>query len=106
VRGPQADHVLDQAGQRGNPQAGPLAQRHRPQTRLLVNRRSILIDLLVYLAILVIVICLVWWLLTQLPIPEPARKFVNIAIVVVVAIVVIMLLLRLGGGGVDLPRLR
>jgi small basic protein len=65
-----------------------------------------MIDLLVYLAILVIVICLVWWLLTQLPIPEEARKFINIAVVVVVAIVVIMLLLRLGGGGVDLPRLR
>ena len=60
---------------------------------------------IVYFAIFVILIVLVWWLLQQLPLPEPAGKFIQIAIVVVVAIVVIGFLLQLGGSGghISLP---
>lgn len=64
-----------------------------------------MIDLVIYLAVLVIVVCLVWWLIGQIPLPEPAAKFVRIAVVVVVAVVVIMLLLNLTGHGPPL-RLR
>lgn len=62
-----------------------------------------MIDLLVYVAILVIVVILVWWLLQQLPLPEPIGRILNIVLVVVVAIVIIMLLLNVTGHG---PALR
>ncbi len=64
-----------------------------------------MVDLVIYLAVVVILACLVWWLLTQLPLPEPAQKFISIAVVVVVAVVVIGLLLSFAGNGVPL-RLR
>lgn len=56
-----------------------------------------MITLLIYFAIACIVVILVFWLLSQVPIPEPARKFVTIGLVVVVAIVVIYFLLQLAG---------
>lgn len=63
-------------------------------------------DILIYFAILVIVVVLLWWLLQQLPLPEPAGRFIQIAIVVVVAIVVIGILLQFAsGGGTHFPRL-
>lgn len=64
-----------------------------------------MIDVVVYLAVLVIVVCLVWWLLTQLPLPEPAGKFITIAVVVFAAICAILILLSLTGSGPPL-RLR
>lgn len=64
-----------------------------------------MLDLVVYLAVLVIVVVLVWWLLTQMPLPEPAGRIVRIVVVVVVAVIAIMLLLQLTGAGPPL-RLR
>jgi hypothetical protein len=64
-----------------------------------------MIDLLVYLAVLVIVVALIWWLLSQLPLPGPIAKIVQIVVVVVVAIVLVMLLMNLTGHGPPL-RLR
>lgn len=64
-----------------------------------------MIDFVIYLAVLVILVVLVWWLLTQLPLPDPARKIIQIVAVVIVAVVAIMLLLQLGGTGPPL-RLR
>lgn len=58
-----------------------------------------MIDLLIYLAVLVIVVALVWWLLSQLGLPEPIGKIVTIAVVVIVAVVVIGLLLQVAGHG-------
>ncbi len=52
---------------------------------------SILITLLVYLA----VIGILWWAITQIPLPQPFR----VIAVVVVAIVSIFLLLSLVQGG-------
>jgi hypothetical protein len=55
-----------------------------------------MIHLLIVLAVAVIVIGLIYYLLSQIPIPEPARRFINIAIVVIAAIIVIVLLLQIG----------
>ena len=63
-------------------------------------------DILIYFAVLVIIVVFLWWLLSQLPLPEPAGKFIQIAIVAVVAIVVIGFLLQFGPGGFKLPQLR
>ncbi len=56
-------------------------------------------DIIIWFAVLVIIVVLLWWLLQQLPLPEPAGKFIQIAIVVVVAVVVIGFLLSLSGHG-------
>ena len=42
-----------------------------------------MLEIVIYVAILVIVLALVFWLLQQLPIPEPLNKFVIIAVVVI-----------------------
>lgn len=64
-----------------------------------------MISLLVTFAIIVIVIVVVWYLLQQLPLPDPAQKIIQIALVIVVAIVVIWLLMGLGGQA-SFPHLR
>lgn len=61
--------------------------------------------LLIWLAIIVIVILVVWFLLSKISLPEPAGTIIQIAIVVFVAIVVIGFLLQAGSGGLHLPRL-
>lgn len=58
-----------------------------------------MIDLIVYLAVLVIVFILIWWILSQLPLPEPIGRIVQIVLVVVAAIILISLLLNLSGHG-------
>lgn len=58
---------------------------------------GILITLLVYLCILGII----WWAITQIPLPPPFRVVVN----VVIAIVAIIMLLSLLGDGVHLQPL-
>lgn len=64
-------------------------------------------DILIYFAVLVIVVVVLWYLLQQVPLPEPAGKLIQIAIVVVVAVIVIGFLLNFGGGhGASLPHLR
>ena len=78
-------------------------ERHRE----LHARRDVIrfmVDILIYFAVLVIVLVLLWWLLQQLPLPEPAGKFIQIAIVVIVAVVVIAFLLQFTGGA-HLPHL-
>lgn len=62
-----------------------------------------MIELLIYLAILVIVVMVVWYLLQQMGLPEPAQRIITIALVVVVAIIVIGVLLNFAGmGGIPL----
>ena len=58
-----------------------------------------MIELLVWVAVLAIVVILIWWILTQLPLPDPARKIITIVLVVVVAIIAIGLLMNLAGMG-------
>lgn len=65
-----------------------------------------MIHLLIYLAVFVIIAIVVWYLLTQLGLPEPLNKIVLIAIVVIGAILIIGLLLSLDhGGGLSLSSL-
>lgn len=56
-----------------------------------------LTQLLVLVGVAVIVICVVWWLMSQVPLDNMARKVITIAVVVVVALVCIWFLLSLGG---------
>lgn len=53
--------------------------------------------LLVWLAVIVIVAVVVWFLLTKIALPEPVGTIIQIAIVVIVAIVAISALLNFGG---------
>jgi len=64
-----------------------------------------MIDVLIYLVVLVIVVALVWWLLDQLPLPEPIGRIVRIVLIVVVVLIVIGVLLQFTGHG-NLLRLR
>jgi len=50
-----------------------------------------MLDVLVYLAVFVIAVIVIWWLLSQLSLPEPIGKIINIVLVVVAAV-----FLRLG----------
>lgn len=62
-----------------------------------------MIDILVYLAIFVIVAIVIWYLLSQLPLPEPLNKIILIVVVVVGTVILIALLLGLTGhGGIPL----
>ncbi len=62
--------------------------------------------ILVTFAIFVIVIVVLWYLLQQLPLPEPAGRIIQIAIVVIVAVFVIGVLLQYSGGAAHFPMLR
>ncbi len=56
-----------------------------------------MITLLVNLLVLVLVIGLIWWLLTQLPLPEPFGQAARIIFAVIAVIMVIYLLVGLPG---------
>ena len=60
-------------------------------------------DILIYLAILIIIVLVVWFLLSKINLPEPAGTIIQIAIVVVVAVVVIGFLMQFQGH--SFPRL-
>jgi len=64
-----------------------------------------MIDLVVTLAILAIVCILIFWLLRQVPLPEPIGRIVTIVMAVVVCLIVIGMLLSLTGTSIG-PRLR
>lgn len=55
--------------------------------------------MIIDLAILVILAALVWWLLTQIPLPEPINKAVQIVFVVIVVLALIGILTGSGGIG-------
>lgn len=62
-------------------------------------------ELLVWLAVIVIVAIVAWWLINQIGLPEPAQKIITIVFVVVLAVLLISVLLGLtgvGGGGINL----
>jgi heme A synthase len=61
-----------------------------------------MIDILVYLAIFVIIAILVWWLLSQLSLPEPLRTILIIVIVVIGAVILINILLNFTGHGLPM----
>lgn len=63
-------------------------------------------SILVTFAIFVIIIVVLWYLLSQLPLPEPAGRIIQIALVVIVAVVVIGFLLQFAGSGGHISLLR
>lgn len=58
-----------------------------------------MVQLLIYLVIFVIVCIFLYWLMTQVPLPEPLQKIAMIVLVAIGVIVLIGLLLSFGGGG-------
>lgn len=58
-----------------------------------------MLDILVYLAIFVILAVLIWWLLSQLTLPEPLNKIVTIVFVVICVIVLVGFMLHFTGIG-------
>ena len=63
-----------------------------------------MISLLVYLVVLVIVMIFLWWLLQQVPLPEPLAKIATIVLVAVGVIILVGILLSFSGEGFRLPR--
>lgn len=58
-----------------------------------------MLDVLVYLAVFVILAILIWWLLSQISLPEPLNKIVTIVFVVICAVVLIGMLMQFSGVG-------
>lgn len=65
-----------------------------------------MLSLLVILLVILIVMALGWWVLSQIPLPEPIGRIATVVFVVICAIVLIMFLLQFAGSGVEFPRLR
>ena len=61
-----------------------------------------LVNLLVTVLILALIFSLVWWVLGQMPMPEPFRMVVN----VILGIICVLVLLGLLFGGISVPTLR
>ncbi len=62
-----------------------------------------MIDLLVYLAIIVILAIVIWWVLSQVPLPAPLKQILMIVVVVIGAIILVGILLNFTGhGGIPL----
>jgi hypothetical protein len=58
-----------------------------------------MISVLVYLLIICILCALAWWIIQQLPLPDPIKKIATVVIVVVFVIAIVWLLLPLAGAG-------
>ena len=64
-----------------------------------------MIELIVYVVILVVVAIFLWWLMQQIPLPEPLQKIATIVLVAVGVIVLIGILYQFAGSGsFRLPR--
>lgn len=62
-----------------------------------------MIALLVYLAVFAIIAIVIWWVLTQIPLPDPLKKILMIVLVVIGAILLIGVLLNVIGQGGGIP---
>lgn len=58
-----------------------------------------MLDVLIQLLVFLIVVGLVYWVLTIIPLPSPIRQIATVIIVVLAAFYLISLLLDLGGAG-------
>jgi hypothetical protein len=58
-----------------------------------------LVTLIVWIAVLAIVVVAAWYILGQVPLPDPIRRIVLIAMIAVVAVVAIIVLLQFGHVG-------
>ena len=68
---------------------------------------TILFTLLIYLLVLGILLSLIWYVLGAIPVPDPPRRWIWLAVIVISGLIVISLLLgALGGPDFGLPRFR
>jgi hypothetical protein len=65
-----------------------------------------LITLLIYALIVIIILSLVWWVLTMIPLPAPFAKIAQVVIVVIACLILILLLLNFIGLEPGRPLLR
>lgn len=56
-----------------------------------------MLSLLITLLVVVIVLGLAWWIISMIPLPEPARQIVTVVFVVIAALILIWLLLSIPG---------
>ncbi len=61
-----------------------------------------MVDMLIYLAVFVILAIVIWWVLSQLPLPDPLRTVLVIVVVVIGAVILINILLNFAGHGVPM----
>jgi len=61
-----------------------------------------LVNLLITILILSLVFGLIWWVLGQMPIPEPFRMVVN----AIIGLIAVLVLLGIVFGGINVPILR
>jgi heme A synthase len=61
-----------------------------------------LISLLITIIIIAVVFGLVWWILQQMPLPEPFKMVVN----VLIGLIAVLVLLGLLFGGINVPGIR
>jgi hypothetical protein len=45
--------------------------------------------LLIHLVVVVVIAALLWWLLTFVPIPDPARRIVNVLFIVILVLILL-----------------
>lgn len=58
-----------------------------------------MIGLLLYLLVFLLVVGLVYWVITQLALPEPIARIAIVILVIVAALLLISVLWNLAGGG-------
>jgi quinol-cytochrome oxidoreductase complex cytochrome b subunit len=63
-----------------------------------------MLSALVAVLVIAIVAALIYWIIDQVPVPEPLNRWCKLAVIVIAAIALIYVLLGLGG--YDLGRLR
>jgi len=64
-----------------------------------------LINLIIYIMIVAVILALVFWVIQEIPLPEPINRILRITVVVIAALVIILLLLQLLGVGMGVPKL-
>ena len=63
-----------------------------------------MIGVLVYFLIVLLVLGVVWWVLTEIPLPPPFLKIARVVLVVIALLFLIDILLGIGGGGLMMRR--
>lgn len=65
-----------------------------------------MLSLLITILVVCIIFALIWWILTQIPLPAPFAQIVRVVVVVIFCIWLIYMLLPLAGGGISHPFIR
>jgi hypothetical protein len=63
-----------------------------------------MLGILIPFVIVVLVLCVAWWITTLLPLPAPIPLILQVVFVIIALIVVVDLLLSISGGGRLLTR--